>query len=147
VFITVRIRDERIQSDLEYLKVGKGLYYTFFRPYHLWFLEAPVSFARAHLYRQETLVPLNKPLAEVMTIAKRDLKPGEILDAFGGYTFYGSIDTADEASRLHALPAGLAPGAEVTRTLNKGDVITYHDVRLNETMAVVRLRRLQDELK
>jgi predicted homoserine dehydrogenase-like protein len=147
VFITVRIRDERIQSDLEYLKVGKGLYYTFFRPYHLWFLEAPVSFARAHLYRQETLVPLDKPLAEVMTIAKKDLKPGEILDAFGGYTFYGSIDTADKASSLHALPAGLAPGAEVTQALNKGEVITYHDVRLNETMAVVRLRRLQDELK
>ena len=147
VFITVRIRDERIRSDLEYLKVGKGLYYTFFRPYRLWFLEAPVSFARAHLYRQETLVPLDKPLAEVMTIAKKDLKPGEILDAFGGYTFYGSIDTADKASRLHALPAGLAPGAEVTRALNKGEVITWHDVKLNETMAVVCLRRLQDELK
>jgi predicted homoserine dehydrogenase-like protein len=47
VFATVRIDDSRICTDLEYLKVGKGRYYTFFRPYHLWFLEAPLSFARA----------------------------------------------------------------------------------------------------
>ena len=80
VFITVRILDERIQQDLEYLKVGKGKYYTFFRPYHLWFLEAPISVARAHLYGQATLVPLERPVAEVMAIAKRDLAPGDRLD-------------------------------------------------------------------
>jgi predicted homoserine dehydrogenase-like protein len=40
VFVTVRIDDPRIRADLEYLKVGRGFYYTFFRPYHLWFLEA-----------------------------------------------------------------------------------------------------------
>lgn len=35
VFITVRIQDTRIAADLNYLKVGKGNYFTFFRPYHL----------------------------------------------------------------------------------------------------------------
>ena len=50
---------ERIQADLNYLKVGKGKYFTFFRPYHLWFLEAPISIARAYLQRQTTLVPLS----------------------------------------------------------------------------------------
>ncbi|MGB6420426.1 MAG: hypothetical protein WBF05_01170, partial [Anaerolineales bacterium] len=58
VFVTVRVDDERIREDLQYLKVGKGKYFTFFRPYHLWFLEAPISVARAHLYQQATLVPL-----------------------------------------------------------------------------------------
>jgi predicted homoserine dehydrogenase-like protein len=47
VFITVRVQDQRIQDDLTYLKVGKGKYCTFFRPYHLWFLEAPISVARS----------------------------------------------------------------------------------------------------
>jgi predicted homoserine dehydrogenase-like protein len=61
VFVTVRVHDERIRDDLQYLKVGKGKYFTFFRPYHLWFLEAPISVARVCLYRQPTLVPLDAP--------------------------------------------------------------------------------------
>jgi len=146
VFITVRIDDRRIQDDLQYLKVGKGKYYTFFRPYHLWFLEAPLSVARACLYRQTTLVPLDRPVADVLTFAKRDLHPGERLDDFGGYTFYGMIDTAEEARRANALPIGLAPGAAVIRPLAAGAVITWDDVQLDESSLVVRLRRRQDEL-
>ncbi len=146
VFITVRIKDKRIQSDLEYLKVGKGMYYTFFRPYHLWFLEAPISFARAYFYRQTTLVPLDEPVTEVMSVAKRDLYPGEILDAFGGYTSYGTLDLATEAKKLKALPIGLAPGAEVIKPISGGQIITWDDVRLDEASTLVKLRRKQDAL-
>ena len=94
VFVTVRVQDDRIADDLKYLKVGNGRYSTFFRPYHLWFIEAPISIARAVLYRQTTLVPLDRPVADVLSIAKRDLRPGERLDEFGGYTFRGLMDTA-----------------------------------------------------
>ncbi|MBW6465437.1 MAG: hypothetical protein K0B06_02920 [Brevefilum sp.] len=45
VFVVTRVSDERIRADLEYLKVGHGKYFTFFRPYHLWFIEAPISVA------------------------------------------------------------------------------------------------------
>lgn len=141
VFVTVRVRDARIRDDLEYLKVGRGRYYTFFRPYHLWFLEAPLSVARAHLYRQPTLVPLDRPVAEVLTIAKRNLKAGETLDTFGGYTFYGVIERADIAAELNALPVGLAPGARVKRAVAQGAVVTWDDVTLDEASTVVRLRR------
>jgi predicted homoserine dehydrogenase-like protein len=146
VFVTVRVEDDRIRGDLQYLKVGKGKYFTFFRPYHLWFLEAPISIARAHLQRQVTLVPLDRPVAEVMTVAKRDLKPGEHLDDFGGYTFHGVIDRGEVARGLNALPAGLAPGAEVVRPIPAGEVLTWDDARLDEDSTVVRLRRQQDAL-
>jgi predicted homoserine dehydrogenase-like protein len=146
VFVTVRVEDERIRGDLQYLKVGKGKYFTFFRPYHLWFLEAPISIARAHLQRQVTLVPLDRPVAEVMTAAKRDLKRGERLDDFGGYTFHGVIDRAEVARGLNALPAGLAPGAEIVRPVATGEILTWDDVRLDENSTVVRLRRQQDAL-
>jgi len=146
VFITVRIPDKRIRADLEYLKVGKGKYCTFFRPYHLWFLEAPLSVARAHLYRQTTLVPLEKPVADSMTVAKRALQPGERLDDFGGYTFHGVMDHAEVARGLKALPVGLAPGAIVTRPVPAGQIITWDDVRLDESSRVVQLRRQQDAL-
>ena len=146
VFVTVRVADRRLQADLEYLKVGRGAYYTFFRPYHLWFLEAPISVARAFLYHQPTLVPLEKPVAEILTMAKRDLRPGEKLDDFGGYTFYGVIERAEIARSLNALPIGLAPGAVVVKPLSVGQIITWEDVKLDESSLLVRLRRKQDLL-
>jgi predicted homoserine dehydrogenase-like protein len=146
VFVTVRVQDERIQADLEYLKVGQGKYFTFFRPYHLWFLEAPISVARAHLYRETWLVPLDQPVADVMAVAKRALTPGEQLDQFGGYAFYGVMDRAEEARALNALPVGLAPGAEVVRPVAAGEIVTWDDVKLDEDSVVVKLRRQQDAL-
>jgi predicted homoserine dehydrogenase-like protein len=146
VFVTVRVEDERIRGDLQYLKVGKGKYFTFFRPYHLWFLEAPISIARAHLHSHVTLAPLNRPVAEVMTVAKRELVPGERLDDFGGYTFHGVMDRADVARALNALPVGLAPGAEMVRPVPASEILTWDDVKLDESSALVRLRRQQDAL-
>jgi predicted homoserine dehydrogenase-like protein len=146
VFITVRIEDQRICEDLQYLKVGKGNYYTFFRPYHLWFLEAPISVARAYLYRQTTLVPIDQPVADVLTVAKRDLAPGDILDEFGGYTFYGLIDDAETAREMNALPVGLAPGTLVNKPIPAGAFLTWQDVELDEDSRVVQLRREQDQL-
>jgi predicted homoserine dehydrogenase-like protein len=146
VFVTVRIEDPRVRADLEYLKVGKGYYYTFFRPYHLWFLEAPISVARAFLYRQTTLVPQDVPVAESITIAKRDLGAGDKLDEFGGFTFHGVMEHAKVASGLNALPVGLAPGAVMEREVRAGEIIRWQDVRLDETQTVVKLRRKQDQL-
>jgi len=146
VFVTVRILDDRINADLKYLKVGKGKYYTFFRPYHLWFLEAPISIAKAFLDRETTLVPLDQPIADVMTIAKKDLRVGELLDDFGGYSFYGLIDRADEVKKINALPVGLAAGAKIQRPIRQGQIITWEDVELDENSILVRLRRQQDAL-
>lgn len=147
VFVTVRVNDDRIRSDLQYLKVGRGKYFTFFRPYHLWFLEAPVSIARAHLHGYVTLAPLDRPVAEVFTVAKRSLLPGERLDDFGGYTFYGVMDRAEVGRALNALPAGLAPGAEVVKPVTAGQILTWDDVKLDETSTVVKLRRQQNLLE
>ncbi|MBE7554965.1 MAG: NAD(P)-dependent oxidoreductase [Anaerolineales bacterium] len=146
VFVTVRIDDARIQADLNYLKVGTGKYFTFFRPYHLWFLEAPISIAQAHLLRQPTLAPLDRPIADIMTVAKRNLQPGETLDDFGGFTVHGVMDRAEVIRELKALPVGLAPGAQVARPVAAGAVITWDDVKLDEASTVVKLRRQQDEL-
>jgi predicted homoserine dehydrogenase-like protein len=144
VFVTVRIEDQRIREDLQYLKVGKGKYFTFFRPYHLWFIEAPISIAKAFLKRETTLVPLDEPVADVMTIAKRDLKPGERLDTFGGYAFYGVMELAEKARRVNSLPLGLAPSAMVTQTVKAGQIVTWDDVTLDEDKTINRLRRIQD---
>ncbi len=146
VFVTVRVTDPRLRADLEYLKVGRGQYFTFFRPYHLWFIEAPISIAQAHLFREPTLTPLERPVADIMTVAKRDLNPGQRLDVFGGYDYHGVMDRAPAVWALNALPVGLAPGAVMKRPVAAGDVVTWADVSLDESSAVVRLRRQQDAL-
>ena len=146
VFITVRIEDERIRDDLQYLKAGKGKYFTFFRPYHLWFLEAPISIARAYLYHQATLQPLDRSVADIMTVAKKDLAPGDRLDTFGGYTFFGVNDHARNIQTSGALPVGLAPGAVLNKEIKKGSPIIWKDVELDERQTVVQLRRAQDAL-
>jgi len=146
VFVTVRINNERIADDLNYLKVGKGKYFTFFRPYHLWFIEAPISIAKAYLSKTVTLAPLDEPVADVMTIAKRDLNPGDILDDFGGYTTYGVMDRAEISRELNALPVGLTPNAKVKQTVKAGKIVTWDDVELDESSVVVKLRREQDQL-
>ena len=151
VFITARLQDKRITADLKYLKLAGdtkrgGKYFTLFRPYHLWFLEAPISVARAALYKEVWLAPLDEPVADSMTTAKRDLKPGDRLDQFGGYTFHGVMDRAEEARALNALPVGLAPGAEIVRPVSRGEVVTWDDVVLDEASTVVKLRRMQDAL-
>ena len=33
--MVVRVQDERSRADLQYLRVGKGKYFTFFRPCHM----------------------------------------------------------------------------------------------------------------
>lgn len=147
VFVTVRVHNPRIRDDLQYLKVGNGHYFTFFRPYHLWFIEAPISLARAYLNKETTLVPQDNPVAESMAVAKRELKPGEKLDTFGGYTFYGTIDCAGEAKRINALPTGLAPGATIVRPIKADEVITWTDVDLDEESLLVQLRRKQDSME
>ncbi len=146
VFVTVRVNDERIRKDLQYLKVGKGNYFTFFRPYHLWFLEAPISIAEAYFNKRVWLAPLDLPVADIMTVAKRDLKPGDVLERFGGYTCYGVMDLAENARNLKALPSGISPGAKMKNEVKKGEIITWADVILDETSTVVKLRREQDRL-
>ena len=146
VFVTVKAPDKRIAADLNYLKVGSGEYFTFFRHYHLWFLEASISIAQAYVNRQVWLEPLDMPIADVMTIAKKDLKAGDVLERFGGYTNYGVMELADVAKELNALPAGLSPGARMVRGVKKGEVVTWDDVSLDEGKTVVKLRREQDML-
>jgi predicted homoserine dehydrogenase-like protein len=79
-----------------------------------------------------------------MTLAKRNLKAGETLDTFGGYTFHGVMDRANIVRKTNSLPAGLAPGAKLIQPVSSGEIITWEDVLLDEETVVVKLRREQD---
>ena len=147
VFVVIRTDHPFIQEDLTGYHLhpgGNGKNFLLYRPYHLVAVAAPISIIKAALYGQPTGAPLTKPTAEVITVAKRDLKQGEILDGGGGYTVNGLIEKAEVAHSENLLPLGLAPGAKLKRDLTKGAAITYDMVTLDEDSFILKLRRLQD---
>ena len=84
--------------------------------------------------------------SECITVAKKDLKAGEVLDAIGEYCYRASIELAETARDGNMLPAGLAKGARLKADVKKDEVITYDMVELDETSVLLQLRRMQDQL-
>ncbi len=146
VFVVFTTDQPKLARDLVYLKVGKGPYWALYRPYHLTSLETPVSIAKAVLRGETTLATDLPPSAETVTIAKKALRPGEVVDGIGGFCVHGVIERADLAHRQGLLPLGLAPGARMVSTLEAGAPLTYGDVELVESSTITSLRREQDAL-
>ncbi|PRX48506.1 putative homoserine dehydrogenase-like protein [Prauserella shujinwangii] len=145
VFVIGRSENPVVVEEMAYLGMGKGPYYAFYRPYHLASVEAPLSVAEAVLDRTPSLAPLAWN-AEVLAVAKRDLRAGERVDGIGGETVYGITESAEYARAGDHVPLGLAPGARVLRDVPEGTALTRADVALDETTTIAALRRLQDRL-
>jgi predicted homoserine dehydrogenase-like protein len=86
---------------------------------------------------------MDRLVSEVFAVAKRDLQPGDVLDAIGGTTYYSLIDTFETARAENLLPIGLAKGARVTRPVPKDAPIHCNDVEVKDSM-ILALRGLQD---
>src|SRR5205823_5565587 len=84
--------------------------------------------------------------AEVLAVAKRDLRAGEEIDGIGGETVYGITDSADAVAEGGHIPLGLVSGARVLRNVPAGTVLTSADVAIDETTTIASLRHLQDKL-
>jgi predicted homoserine dehydrogenase-like protein len=146
VFVVVEMAHPRLRERMHDLKLGKGPYYTFYRPYHLTSLEVPLSCARAVLYGTSDMVPLARPSSEVCAVAKKDLKIGDKLDAIGEYTYRAWIMTYDGAQKAKAIPCGLLEQAVVTQPIKKGDLITTANTNVDADSGIVKLRQRQNEL-
>jgi len=146
VFVVAEMKHPRVQERMEDLKMGKGPYFTFVRPYHLTSLEVPLSCARAVLHKKADMVPLAKPSAEVCAVAKRDLKVGDRLDQIGEYCYRAWILEYQDAQKKQAIPCGVLAGATVTRPIKKGELLTYDVVATDDNSRIVQLRRLQDSM-
>nr|MCU0491919.1 SAF domain-containing protein [Chloroflexaceae bacterium] len=145
VFVVFTSNLPVVIEELRYLKMGDGPNWTLYRPYHLTSIETPLSVAKAVLRHEATIAPTYGMVAEVITVAKRDLRAGETLDGIGGFTVYGLTERAEVARRENLLPLGLAQKATLRRDVEIGQPLTYADVQLDETQTVVQLRRMQDQ--
>ncbi|PXA99167.1 homoserine dehydrogenase [Nostoc sp. 3335mG] len=146
VFVIVKAEHPRIIERMDDLHIGHGPYYAFFRPYHLTSLEVPLTCARIMLTGRPDMVPLPRPVAEVCAVAKRDLTPGETLDAIGETCYRSYAMTAADARAQGALPVGLLEGGVVTAPVAKGAILTSANSRPDETTRLFALRREQDRM-
>ena len=146
VFVVAEMAHPRLRERMDYLKLGKGPYYTFYRPYHLCSLEVPLTCVRAVLYGRADMAPIAVPTAEVCAVAKRELRPGDALDAIGEYTYRAWAMTVQDARAQQAVPCGLIEGGKVTQPIRKGELLTYANVAVDENARIVELRRRQDRM-
>src|SRR4029078_4969505 len=110
VFVVVEATHPRVIERMDDLHVGKGPYYSFFRPYHLTSLEVPLTAARIMLYGKPDMVPMPNPVAEVCAVANRDLKAGERFAAIGESCYRSFTMTVIDARAKGGWPVGLLEG-------------------------------------
>lgn len=130
VFVLAYSDTEFHERYMRIYKMGDGPIYTFYRPYHLSPIETPLTVARAALFADASVTPLGAPVADVITLAKRDLRAGEILDGVGGFTCYGVMENSGPARDLNLLPLGLTDGCRLKRDLPMDAAVTFDDVEL-----------------
>jgi predicted homoserine dehydrogenase-like protein len=146
VFVLGNNEHPNRQHYMKHFKMGDGPLYVFYTPYHLPHLEVPLTAARAVLFQDAAVTPLAGPMCDVITVAKRDLEAGEVLDGIGGFTCYGMIDNSDVCKAENLLPMGLSEECRLIRDVLKDEAITYADVELPTDRLCDKLRAEQDAL-
>jgi predicted homoserine dehydrogenase-like protein len=142
VYVTYEAPSEYTQrcfNEYWLLPDETGKYAGLYRPLHLIGLELGVSVASAVVRGEPTGCPTGWQ-ADVVATAKRDLKPGEILDGEGGYMVWGKILPAATSLTRKGLPLGLAH-MKLVRPVAKGNLVTWADVEADPKDPTVAFRR------
>lgn len=145
VFTIVYTGDPRMRKDMKFITHKDGPYYLLFRPYHLCDLETPQSIAEAVLLNEPTITA-EYMKAEVVAVAKRDLKKGQKVKEIGYEDFYGKIFAYPEAKQLQAIPIGIAEHGIVLRDIPKGAPFTKTNFKPDTGTFVYKMRQEQEKL-
>jgi len=143
VWVTVEAETDYIKNCFEEYNAHtdpSGRYFTLYKRWHLIGLEVGVSVASVALRNEPTGVATNWN-ADVVATAKRDLRPGELLDGEGGYTVWGKLLPAATSKKMGGVPLGLAHGVKVVRPVAKGQSLSWHDVAMDTTTHAYKIRR------
>jgi predicted homoserine dehydrogenase-like protein len=117
-----------------------GRYACMYKRWHLIGLEVGISVASVGLRGEPTGCPTGWR-ADAIATAKRDLKPGELLDGEGGYTVVGRLMPAADSLAGDCLPLGLAHGWKVLRPVSAGQPVRWADVAYDANATAVKVRR------
>ena len=124
---------------------SSGNYSAIWRPYHYIGLELAQSIYSIALDNRATGFTKNYN-AEVVSIAKKDLKKGEKLDGEGGFCARGRLITSEKSKKEKILPLGLTDNAILKKDIIKDEIIKMKDVELNLPKEVIEARDYQYNL-
>jgi len=145
VWVTVEAETDYIKNCFEEYNAHtdpSGRYFTLYKRWHLIGLEVGVSVASVALRGEATGVATAWN-ADVVATAKRDLKPGELLDGEGGYTVWGKLLPATTSKKMGGLPLGLAHNVKVIRPVKQGQSLTWDDVQMDNSRAYAVRREME----
>jgi predicted homoserine dehydrogenase-like protein len=143
IWVTVEAETDYIKNCFEEYNAHtdpSGRYFTLYKRWHLIGLEVGMSVASVALRGEPTGVATGWN-ADVVATAKRDLKPGEILDGEGGYTVWGKLLPAEKSRQMGGLPLGLAHGIKLLRPVRQGQSLCWADVAIDTGTRAYQLRR------
>ncbi len=143
VWVTVEGETEYVRHCFEEYNAHtdpSGRYFTLYKRWHLIGLEVGISVASVALRGEATGVATCWN-ADVVATAKRELKPGHVLDGEGGYTVWGKLLPAQTSLGIRGLPLGLAHNVKVVRPVQKGQSLCWEDVAIDSSTAAYRLRQ------
>ena len=109
------------------------------RPFHMIGLETMISILSVTVRGEATGSPLEFR-GDAVATAKRNLKPGELLDGEGGYTVWAKAIPASQSLARKALPIGLAHNVRLKRAVAQDRVVSFDDVELAADLDVIDLR-------
>src|SRR3984885_2627299 len=118
---------------------SSGRYAAIYKPYHLIGLELNISILSAALRKEPTGQPFDFR-GDVTSVAKRDLRAGEMLDGEGGYTVWGKLMPAVASLAVGALPIGLAHRLKLKNDVAHGAVVRWRDVEFDAQNETIKRR-------
>jgi predicted homoserine dehydrogenase-like protein len=148
VWVTVEAETDYIKNCFEEYNAHtdpSGRYFTLYKRWHLIGLEVGVSVASVALRGEPTGVATAWN-ADVVATAKRDLRPGDMLDGEGGYTVWGKLLPATTSVQLGGLPLGLAHDVKVIRPVAKGQSLSWADVAMDTGTRAYAVRKEMEQL-
>jgi len=148
VYIVIKAQNNYVKDCFkEYGMVtnNSGEYSAIWRPYHYVGLELAQSIYSIALDKKSTghTKFFN---ADVVSIAKKDLSSGEILDGEGGFTSRGRLVTSRNSIDSNFLPLGLSDGAKTKKSIKKDEFIKIDDVEINWKQEVLKAREYQTKI-
>ena len=148
VYIVIKAQNNYVKNCFkEYGMVtdNSGEYSAIWRPYHYVGLELAQSIYSIALDRKPTGYTkfFN---ADVVSVAKKDLASGEILDGEGGFASRGRLVASKDSIEGKFLPLGLSDGAKIKKSIKKDEFIKIDDVEINWKQEVLKAREYQTKI-
>src|SRR5690554_2914933 len=144
VFITAT-HQEDLAAELKTYKMGDGPFYLLYKPNHLCFFEIPNSILNL-VHKNEILMDNSiQPRISVGAIAKRKLEGGSSINkAIGSMELRG--ETVEIKAQPKHVPIGLMSQARFIRDVEPGQLVTFDDVELPESLAYTAWKETLNEL-